>query len=319
MAVQRFVLGVDGEEAEQRATAIAFITHAHAAEICTTGGHVKGFVIDALGGELLIRRFNCPTPEKMAIVSACHSCAANGKQSKACNDNGFALELVLMVQHDELPISKYSPKILAHLRQLRWFAISGAALMVAYTGFRAFGESLDSSNFPEALAVKVEQLPVIFPVHMVAGALALFLVPLTYFLRGTIWHKWIGRVTAADVFLAGITAIPVATFQPVTSWSGAGFTAQAIIWMTLLTAGIWNIRLSKVAAHQACMVMMAAVTSGAVFFRIYLALWAALGSQRQFRIFYAFDSWVAWSLPLMITAAVIYIRPLAAKRTFGPS
>ena len=206
---------------------------------------------------------------------------------------------------------------MALLRQLRWLAFSGAALLVVYTAFRAFGESLDSSDFPEALAVKVEQLPVIFPVHMVAGALALFLVPITFFLRGTLWHKWVGRVTAADVLLAGITAIPVAAFQPVTFWSGAGFSAQAIIWMTLLTVGIWNIRQGKVAAHQACMLMMAAVTSGAVFFRIYLALWAAFGSQRQFRIFYSFDSWVAWGLPLLITALLLYIRPLAAKRTFS--
>ncbi len=78
--------------------------------------------------------------------------------------------------------------------------------------------------------------------------------------------------------------------------------------------GIWNIRHGRVVAHYKCMLMMAAVTSGAVFFRIYLALWALYGWHSHFKTFYACDSWIAWMLPLMAMAAALKFsgQPLAA-------
>jgi hypothetical protein len=65
------------------------------------------------------------------------------------------------------------------------------------------------------------------------------------------------------------------------------------------------------------MVLMVATTSGAVFFRIYLALWALFGTRRQFDTFYACDAWIAWLLPLALTALVLggisrSFRPLRA-------
>ena len=50
------------------------------------------------------------------------------------------------------------------------------------------------------------------------------------------------------------------------------------------------------------MVMLAATTSGAIFFRIYLALWAIFAHGRYFDLFYACDAWIAWALPLGISA-----------------
>ena len=149
----------------------------------------------------------------------------------------------------------------------------------------------------------MEELPIIFIIHMVTGGLALFLIPLAIAMRRTRFHKWFGRVAAADVLVAGVTAIPVAWYAPVTAYSGAGFIAQALTWMTLLSVGIWNIKQGRVAQHRACMLMMAAVTSGAMFFRIYLALWAIYGTHRYFRVFYSVDAWIAWLLPLIVMAS----------------
>ena len=137
---------------------------------------------------------------------------------------------------------------------------------------------------------------------MMAGGLALLLVPLVLFLRGTTWHKLVGRIAAIDILIAGVTAIPVAVLLPVTKISAAGFAAQGITWMMLLGFGIWHIRAGRVAAHRACMLMVAAVTSGAVFFRLYLGLWKLVGVPKYFYTFYAFDAWVAWSLPLVVMA-----------------
>jgi len=182
------------------------------------------------------------------------------------------------------------------------FAIC-AALFVANVAGRAMVETFAHDDFPEQLAVKVEQLPIIFPIHMFAGALALVLIPLAIAVRRwPRWHRPIAYLAATDVLVAGITAFPVAWTSPVTAWSAAGFSAQAIVWMSLLALGIWHIRNGRRGAHRRAMLMMAATASGAVFFRVYLALWAILSHRHGFELFYACDAWLAWLGPLGVTA-----------------
>jgi hypothetical protein len=182
------------------------------------------------------------------------------------------------------------------------FMLAGLGGFVIFTALRAIFESWNNQGFPEALAVKLELLPLLFPLHMACGGLALMMVPLAYFLRGTPWHRAGGRVAAVVVAVAGLTALPVALEAPVTRVSTAGFAAQALIWLGLLGIGIWNIRRQRVAQHRAAMLMLAAVTSGALFFRVYLALWKLLGWHGGFLAFYAVDAWLAWTLPLLLTA-----------------
>jgi uncharacterized membrane protein YozB (DUF420 family) len=177
---------------------------------------------------------------------------------------------------------------------------------VIYIAVKGFWLAFDNDDFPESLAVKMELLPIIFPVHMITGALALLLLPVTYALRhASRWHRIVGRITALDVLISGITAFPVALVAPVTAGSAAGFTAQAAAWIILLILGVRAIRNGNIAAHRAYMFMMAATTSGAIFFRVYLALWAKYGSVRYFEVFYIFDAWAAWMLPLILCAAIM--------------
>ena len=206
------------------------------------------------------------------------------------------------------------PKIIASLRWPLRLVLIALLLFVTYAGLRAVSEAFYNDGFPEALAIKVEILPLIFPVHMVTGGLSLLLVPLTLFARGTGWHKVLGRITALDILLAGVTAPFVAWVAPVTKVSAAGFTAQACVWLGLLIAGIWNVRNGRIIAHQNCMLMMAAVTSGALFFRIYLALWAGYGDRHYFNGFYAFNAWIAWILPLIVMGIMLrkrFMKPVS--------
>ena len=191
------------------------------------------------------------------------------------------------------------------------------AVFLMFTAAKAVRETFDNGNFPEALAVKVELLPIVFPIHMLTGGLALLLVPLAIVLRGTRWHRWAGRVAGVDILCAGVTAIPVALTAPLTPVAAAGFSTQALVWLALLAKGYWHIRRRDIAGHWQAMVMLAAVTSGAMFFRIYLALWAIYGSRRHLTVFYGVDSWVAWLLPLLFVAVILKFRPLAAKQTFS--
>jgi uncharacterized membrane protein YozB (DUF420 family) len=147
--------------------------------------------------------------------------------------------------------------------------LTGIGLFVFETAWKALRAPWLVDDFPEALAIKVELLPWLFPVHMITGGLALILVPLTLALRRRPrWHRLAGRVTALDVLIAGLTAFPVALVAPVTKFSAWGFAAQGAVWLVLLGLGLWNIRRRQIAAHRACMLLMAATTTGALFFRI---------------------------------------------------
>ena len=128
-------------------------------------------------------------------------------------------------------------------------------------------------------------------------------VPLAIMLSGRPrWHRPLARATALVVLAGGITAFPVALVAPVTLGSALGFAAQGTLWLVLLGLGIYHIRAGNVAGHRACMLLMAAATSGAVFFRVYLALYAIYGPMRYYEAFYVLDAWLAWGLPVAITA-----------------
>lgn len=187
--------------------------------------------------------------------------------------------------------------------------LTSITALILYTAGYAVMSAFANDDFPETLAVKVELMPLIFPVHMVAGGLALILLPLVIALRRRPrWHRPLGRIAAADIVVAGVTAYPVAWVAPVTIVSAAGFSAQATVWLVLLGLGLWNIRRRRIAAHWTCMILMTATAFGAVMFRVLLALWAMQGASRWFEAFYALDAWIAWMLPLGITALVLARR-----------
>jgi Predicted membrane protein (DUF2306) len=201
------------------------------------------------------------------------------------------------MEHVNLRLNQASRQIVAFSRPLLLGAI---ALFVTYVALRGISEAFDNDGFPESLAVKLERMSLIFPIHMVTGGLALLFVPMAIYFRGTKFHKWAGRVAATDIFIAGLTALPVALDVPVTKISAAGFTAQALTWLTLLGLGIWHIRCGRIRQHRAMMLMVAAVTSGAMFFRVYLGLWKMVWGAKYFYWFYAVDAWIAWGIPLLL-------------------
>lgn len=202
------------------------------------------------------------------------------------------------------------------LRAVRWLVVSAIAAFVTNVAVKALIQTFDQDDFPEALLVKVEALPVIFPVHMFAGALALVLIPLALLLRPwPRWHRLAGRIAAADVLVAGLTALPVAWVEPVTPWSVAGFIAQATVWLTFLILGLRHIRAGRVDEHRNCMLLMTATASGAIFFRVYLASWAIAAEGRHFAAFYSADAWLAWLLPLLTTA--LFIKKRGAIKQAG--
>ncbi|MBN8501633.1 MAG: DUF2306 domain-containing protein [Sphingomonadales bacterium] len=211
--------------------------------------------------------------------------------------------------------SSFGNRINKHerLRKLTTLALVAAiGLFVIQTAWKALRAPWLVEEFPDALYVKVELMPWIFPAHMIAGGLALVMVPLMIMLsRHRRWHRLLAWATVPVVLVAGLTAFPVALIAPVTAVSGWGFAAQGAVWLALLGTGIWHVRHGRLAQHRRAMLLMAATTSGAVFFRIYLALFALVGHPRDYRVFYAADAWLAWTLPL--AAMAFFLKWSGAK------
>jgi hypothetical protein len=109
--------------------------------------------------------------------------------------------------------------------------LSAIGLFVIQTAWKALNAPWQVEDFPDALYIKVELLPWIFPAHMIAGGLALLLIPVMIGLsRYPRWHRPFGWIVAPVVGVAGVTAFPVALMAPVTPISAWGFAAQGAVW-----------------------------------------------------------------------------------------
>jgi Predicted membrane protein (DUF2306) len=203
------------------------------------------------------------------------------------------------IHHDKLATLSLSPANSVFSWLVKAAILIGAGWLTLLTVSQALSGAWDSSDFPEALLIKALAWPTIFPIHMATGAFALLLAPAAIALAGRRWHRFVARIAAADVIVAALTAVPVALESPITTAAAAGFTTQAVVWLLLLGLGLRRIRRGDVAGHRACMLMMAAVTSGAMFFRVYLALWVAVEGYAYFKPFYSCDAWAAWLTPLV--------------------
>lgn len=189
--------------------------------------------------------------------------------------------------------------------------LAALGLYLADAAIQAMRAPWQIDDFPEALYIKTELLPWTFPLHMVAGGLVLLLIPAMILLRHRPhWHRRLGRITVPVVLAAGVTAFPVALVAPVTPLSALGFTVQGLLWLLFLGLGLRHVRRGNIAGHRAMMLLMAATTTGALFFRIYLALYALYGNPRHYQAFYAFDAWIAWALPL--AAMAIFLKRTGA-------
>ena len=143
------------------------------------------------------------------------------------------------------------------------------------------------------------RVPVVFRLHMLSSAFALLLMPLVIGLRHyPPLHRKLGRVLGFFVVTGGLTALPVAILSHSSFAARAGFFAQGLVWLALLTSGLMAIRRRDRATHARFMVAMAAVTTGAVWFRLMTG--SAIMLKLPFEVSYAMAAWLGWLIPLTI-------------------
>lgn len=154
-----------------------------------------------------------------------------------------------------------------------------------------------------------ERVPVVFRLHMAASAMALLLLPIAIATRRRpSLHRPMGRAVGIFVIVGGLTALPVAVLSSSGEIARAGFFVQGLVWLGLAWAGYNAIKARNRQAHARLMLMMGAVTTGAVWFRLLTG--TAILLRLPFEPMYAFAAWAGWLAPLTL---IYFWRPLSRR------
>lgn len=126
------------------------------------------------------------------------------------------------------------------------------------------------------VAYHIENVGSTLAVHMLAGGLAVLLIPLQV---SRMWrrgdrrkHVYLGWFLVPVVTIAALTTPPISFNMEVPLWSQAGFALGSIAWFTALVLGIYFILRGDRDRHRRWMIMMAALCFGAVSFRLQLPI-----------------------------------------------
>ena len=180
---------------------------------------------------------------------------------------------------------------------LAWLAAAVAAVLSLGVAVVAFASGAGIIALPFEMWLLDQKLPVVFRLHMLSSAGALLLIPVVLALRGDAeLHRRTGWVLGAFVVIGGLSAFPVAIWSHSSIAARAGFFVQGLVWLGLLAGAIIAIRQGDRRRHVLLMLGMAAVTTGAVWFRLITG--TAIWLDWPFEASYAAASWLGWLVPL---------------------
>jgi uncharacterized membrane protein len=172
-------------------------------------------------------------------------------------------------------------------------------LLIVPVGIVAMLSGAGLVRLPFEMFVLAERLPFLFRAHMLSAAAALLLLPAVLASRKRPdLHRALGRSLGGFVVLGGLTALPVAVLSQSGPLARAGFFVQGLVWLWLLAKGWTSIRAGDRARHIRFMLATAAVTTGAVWFRLLTG--TAIILQLPFEAAYAFAAWAGWLVPLVL-------------------
>lgn len=146
--------------------------------------------------------------------------------------------------------------------------------------------------------------------HIVAGPLALILVPLQFATRlRARWprlHRWTGRVYVAACVAGGLGALAMLPGYQGSWFSGLGFAGLGLAWIGVTLTALVAIRQGDVARHRVWMIRSAALTAAAITLRLTMApLMAAGWTVTQT---YDVTAWSCWLVNLLIAELILRRR-----------
>lgn len=185
---------------------------------------------------------------------------------------------------------------------LRLCLFVGAAALVTAVGVTALRSATGNLGLPLPLFVLEQRLPAIFPLHMVAAAIGLILLPWTLLLRRRrAVHRMLGRATAACLLLGIAAALPSAFASVAPPAARLAFVVQAVLCLAFLLRALLSIRSGNAARHARNMVRMSALIFAAVGLRI--LMFASAMAEMPFEATYQIAAWLSWLVPLLAVCA----------------
>ena len=163
------------------------------------------------------------------------------------------------------------------------------------------------------VAHHIENVGSTLAVHMIAGGLAVILIPLQV---SRMWrrgdrrkHVYLGWALVPIVAISALTTPPVAFNMDYPMWSEVGFALGAVAWFVALVMGIYWILQGEREKHRRWMVMMAALCFGAVSFRLQLPI---LRLFFELETVFPYIGWTCW-VPNVLVVMWWWQRDVARK------
>ena len=155
-------------------------------------------------------------------------------------------------------------------------------------------------------------------VHIITGTFALLTGPLQLWLgitdRRPDLHRKIGMAYLASVSVSSVAAFYLA-FNTDFGWVfGAGLTGLAVAWLTTTGMVFTAIRRHLYDQHKEWMIRSYVVTTAFVTFRMVIPILVITGTGTLNEQL-GFTIWISWSIPLLVTEAVIQGRKVLAVKS----
>lgn len=143
--------------------------------------------------------------------------------------------------------------------------------------------------------------PLSLYLHIGLAPVALALLPFQFSARlrqaRPLLHRWLGRLYALAVLLAGVGGLFLALATDAGPVAAAGFGWLAVLWLLTTARGVQLAMQRRIALHREWMIRSAALTLAAVTLRLYMPLGGmVLGPDQA----YVAIAWLCWVPNLMI-------------------
>ncbi|MEL6168532.1 MAG: DUF2306 domain-containing protein [Pseudomonadota bacterium] len=140
-------------------------------------------------------------------------------------------------------------------------------------------------------------------IHMLVGSVAMVIIPFQLWtrfrMRNPGLHRWMGRVALVAILFSGYASIRLALNMEIPAWGATGFVVGAFVWIGSALWATWHAMRGNITAHRWWMVIVAAMTFGAVMIRLEFPIWRLFF---PFEIAYAYVAWSSWVLNLVAVA-----------------
>ena len=153
------------------------------------------------------------------------------------------------------------------------------------------------------VAYHLANVGTILGVHMIFGGLAVLLVPVQV---SRMWrrgdrrkHVYLGWALVPIVSIAALTTPPISFNMTQPLWSEIGFALGSIAWFCALVMGIVHVRRRDYDRHRRWMVMMAALSFGAVSFRLQLPILRLFWDMHAV---FPYLGWTCWVPNVLVVA-----------------